>query len=140
MGMNHFGAEHKGMTAYGALFDVSGATHVQVGSIYSTPMTAMGFCKWTWMNALTSGHKYVIAIFADPAMTNPSCKPGDAGWLFPLSPTNPAMIQAYPADMGKAVTGDATFTFPTGHAPRSDATKCSWFPATVMGAVSVVAP
>jgi hypothetical protein len=126
---NHFGAEHNGTTAYGALFDTTGATRMQVGSLYSTPLNAMGYCKWVWPNALVAGHKYTIAIFADAAAMNPTCKASDAGWLFQLP------------QMGGTVTGDSVFTFPTGHAPRADATKCSYFPmGPIMGAVSVPPP
>jgi hypothetical protein len=125
---NHFGAEHNGTTAYGALIDITQPTHKQVGPVYGTPLNAMGYCKWTWTNSLVAGHLYEFAIFADSAPTNPTCQLLDAGWIFPLN-------------MGAAVTGDTTFVFPTGRAPRADATKCLEFPSgPITGVVTVPPP
>jgi hypothetical protein len=125
---NHFGAEHAGTTGYAELVDTTGGMKMRVGSVYSTPMTATGYAKWVWENVGVANHTYTIAIFDDSAAMNATCKPADAGWLFQVN-------------MGEPMTADSTFTFPTGHAPRADNTKCTWFPTgPLMGVVPVPAP
>jgi hypothetical protein len=139
MGANHFGAEHVGMTAYGALFDMTGGNKTKIGPTYTTLMSKMGYAKWTWANSMVAGHVYVVAIFDDMAPTMATCTAGDAGWVFPVGGTQ-GVTGVPTAAMLTPVQGDVTFTFPTGHATRDDGSKCMFFPGPVTDGMNVAPP
>jgi hypothetical protein len=121
----HFGPEHAGLTAYAEIVDTTGGKNMQVGDIYSSPMTATGYAKWVWKNFGVSGHTYTYVIFDDAATMNPTCKAADAGWTIPVNG-------------GKPLTADSTYVFKGG---PHDPNHCTWFPmGPITGAVPVPTP
>jgi hypothetical protein len=89
---NGNGAEHVGYNFYGTVIDVTnGTTGTPVGAVQGSPDPAARWVQFTWPKILQDGHKYIMAMFADKAMT---CTPGaitngqtgggGGQWIFPI--------------------------------------------------------
>lgn len=128
------GSEHLGKTVYGTVVDTTaGAAMARVGPILSTPVTAGEQVKWVWPAILVAGHTYVLGMFSDDAK-NMTCVPNtDAGWIFQIAPAPGGSTKAVP------VTGDVVIPWTTP-VPRSDATKCQYFPSGPIADATAVAP
>jgi hypothetical protein len=128
------GSEHLGKTVYGRVVDTTtGANMAQVGPILSTPVTAGEQVKWVWPDTLVAGHTYVLGMFSDDAK-NMTCVPNtDAGWIFQIAPAPGGGSKAVP------VTGDVVIPWTTP-VPRSDATKCQYFPSGPIADATAVPP
>jgi hypothetical protein len=82
-----YGAEHEGYTFYGVVRDVtSGAPGVIVGNVQGALDPAANWTQFTWPKILQTGHKYIMAMFADKGMTCTPANIGTAGgqWVFPV--------------------------------------------------------
>jgi hypothetical protein len=95
-----FGAEHIGYNFYATVFDVtSGMPGTRVGEVQGSLDPPANWENFTWPKILQVGHKYIMAMFADKAMT---CTPANihtAGgqWVFPIpAPGDVAIGSGFP--------------------------------------------
>jgi hypothetical protein len=103
-----FGVEHIGYNFYATVFDVtSGMPGTRVGEIQGSLDPPANWENFTWPQILQAGHKYIMAMFADMAMTCTPANINTAGgqWVFPIpAPGDVAIGSGFPVPGAAPVT------------------------------------